>query len=575
MCVLQATTDLQDYHDTQTNHPPVSIRHAVPNSAATSTPRVEWKVVKPAPDPPPGIGAGSHKEYTTSTPSIPPRGGGTHFPPTGQDGPISPIRVLEGDDHPKAAIVCHTAHDGPVIIDDVSSTPHHNSDNYIHPADLAESRRAEWPAPVAIVDNYPRLASIYSLVRDTGLPNAMQSRLPLPTNLNVQCWINIATGHTDDDIVIEGVMYGFHSQYWGAPRPTSNTGYNHVSANAYPRPPLRSQEQFVLYAKEFIARAMAKRGAVVLIYLDDIVGVAQTLQEAEHQFHTACELLGDLGLPLAVKKLEPPAKSIKWLGIKCDIPTRTLSLPEDKVKEVLHVISTLHERSAMSRKEVQQLAGKINFIARVCRPARLFMARILSYLRAHPPGYRKVAKGAKADMRWFMSFLPTYNGVSIIPDDAPSVIIEADSCLKGGGAVCGSMGYILEYDARTSQDHHISQLEAMNCMVAIRVMLTQDHKGKLIEVHCDNSAAVSIYHTGKGRDPVILACARAIWDHAARIDCSLTFRHIPGNLMTTADALSRAPLSAAHSHQASRVAREKGLTMIQVSPNALSYATFM
>ena len=337
----------------------------------------------------------------------------------------------------------------------------------------------------------------------------------------------------------------------------------------------RNSSFYMQKIAEFVACALTRRGACVLIYLDDLVGVAKTLDVATLHFNTACELLEDLGLPLARNKLATPSPSIKWLGIKCHLPTRTLSIPEHKIEEMLNTIHQLSQRSAMSRKEVQQLAGKINFISRVCRPAHLFMSRILSYLRAHPSGYTKVSKGARADMKWFLTFLPTYNGISLIPDADPSMLIEADSCMVGGGAVADRLAYIVKYPDHLTQDHHISQLEAINCMVAIRSMVGKQHRGKLIQVHCDNSAAVSIYHTGKGRDPVILACARAIWAHAAHLDCSLAFMHIPGELMVVADALSRAPLSAAHKARADRIVHDMSLTLLEIDHDAYDYFNFL
>ena len=229
----------------------------------------------------------------------------------------------------------------------------------------------------------------------------------------------------------------------------------------------------------------------------------------------------------------------------------------------------------MSRRQVQQLAGKINFLPHVCRQARLFMARVLAYLRAHPPGYTTISQGARADMRWFLSFLPLYNGISIIPEPTPSSIVEADSCMVGGGAIRGHICYSFHYPEQMTSDHHISQLEAINCMAAVRVLIGPQDCGKLIEIHCDNLAAVSVYHTGRGRDSVILACARAIWAHAAISDCSLTFKHIPGELMGVADTLSRVPISMEAESKAFAMCQLMCLDRINVEANAFHYSAFL
>ena len=92
-------------------------------------------------------------------------------------------------------------------------------------------------------------------------------------------------------------------------------------------------------------------------------------------------------------------------------------------------------------------------------------------------------------------------------------------------------------------------------------------------VECDISAAVAVFSSGKGQDNVILACALAIWRHAADIDCALVFRHVPGEFMDAADALSRAPLSQNHKARAWQLVADRGLRAIEI--NYISFDVYV
>ena len=235
MCSVRLVKEPKEYYGT---HKDCQVRSRSGNAVhldVIPSQIVEGKAVRLEPGDVPNQRDPQLVDPRTSTPRIPHCGGGPQPPTRGHDGPISPIQVLKGDVHPTAAIDCPTAHDGLLLHNDVISTPPDNSDSYIHPANLAETRRMEWPSPAALGHKYPTLACLYTAVHKSGLPNAMESRVELPTNLNVEQWLNIATGHPDDNIVLDGIRYGFHSQYWGPPRPTHQPGYNHVSAQAYPR----------------------------------------------------------------------------------------------------------------------------------------------------------------------------------------------------------------------------------------------------------------------------------------------------------------------------------------------------
>ena len=336
----------------------------------------------------------------------------------------------------------------------------------------------------------------------------------------------------------------------------------------------RSSSLHMQLAAQYIVRHLHEKGITTLVYLDDLIGYAHDKHTAQAHYETVIEVMGVLGLPLATEKLTPPTRVIKWLGITVNANDRTLSLPVTKVKEFLHEMTTLHAKHKLCRKDVQSLAGKINHISKVCRPARLFMARILAYLRGHPPGYTPVPQGVRADIRWFLEFLPGYNGTSLIPPPTPTMGIEADSCLQGGGALGDGVGYMYQYPEAFAQAH-ISQLEAINCMAAIRAIIGHAHRGHTVLVECDNSAAISIFQSGRGREPVILACARAIWRHAAEMNCALIFKHTPGELMDATDALSRACLSPRHEANARQVIASKGLRVIEVDFSHFDYSAFL
>lgn len=81
---------------------------------------------------------------------------------------------------------------------------------------LASSRVNDWPDPNTEVDSEP-WADIYRRVKSTGLPKEVKTHAPVKTKLNLELWYDIATGHNDDHIVLNGITYGFSLQYLGGP----------------------------------------------------------------------------------------------------------------------------------------------------------------------------------------------------------------------------------------------------------------------------------------------------------------------------------------------------------------------
>lgn len=181
----------------------------------------------------------------------------------------------------------------------------------------------------------------------------------------------------------------------------------------------------------------------------------------------------------------------------------------------------------------------------------------------------------RADLHWLASFLRKYNGRSIIKSSTPAKVIAADSCLTGGGGTDMDRAYELVYSKSFTEAHHISTLEAINCLVALRTLVNVADRDKTFEVQCDSESAISAFAFGRARDPVLLAVCRAAWYFAACMGINIVYTHIPGVNMNVPDALSRAHLGPQHRIRADNIIQQHSLKMVSVKKWATNYANYL
>ena len=313
---------------------------------------------------------------------------------------------------------------------------------------------------------------------------------------------------------------------------------------------------------DFLVRALATKGIRSHMYLDDIIMVSPTATTAQRDYSEIISMLARLGLAVAHKKLQPPASSVTWLGITIDIPGNVMSIQDDKLDQIRSCMAAAAQRTYLNKKHLQRLIGLANHLAKIIRGARIFICRLLAALRATTGEVILVSKEAKADLNWFVQYLADANGKAVIPCRRVVLRIWADACLKGSGASDGQRYYEFTFPRPLADGHIIAHLEALNCLAAARLFVDRSTAGGIVEIMCDNRPSVDAFTSGRARDPVLAACARALWFVAAKADAELVFTHVPGEGMALPDALSRASLDSTFRARADAFIADLGLVPV-------------
>ena len=143
----------------------------------------------------------------------------------------------------------------------------------------------------------------------------------------------------------------------------------------------------------------------LLNYVDDFVGAEQR-GKIWRAFTMLTNLLRELRVDTSPDKVVSPTTRLEFLGITFDAETMTMEISEDKLKEISQELNSWLLKTAAKRKEVESLVGKLQFVAKCVKAGRIFLSRLINWLRTMNRNNRySIPWEARKDIAWWTRFI--------------------------------------------------------------------------------------------------------------------------------------------------------------------------
>ena len=292
-----------------------------------------------------------------------------------------------------------------------------------------------------------------------------------------------------------------------------------------------------------VRRFMIKLGFEgLVVYLDDFLIIERSQDRCQLALQTLICLLRELGFSISWKKVEGPTQSLVFLGVRIDSVQGCMELPSDKLSEFKALILATLGQKRISLKQLQHLAGKLNWASSVVRGGRIYLRRILDLMRPLARSHHKalVPLSMRLDLLWWKDYLTVFNGKSWLCGFKRWVNVYVDACGKAAGMVWGRdwlyCNWALDMPELDSQ--HINVKETVAIGLAVRRWAPL-WSGCSVMIHSDNVTALCALNKGSSRSPVAMKFVREIFWLSAVFNFKIRGAHVPGVMNRAADAVSR------------------------------------
>ena len=148
----------------------------------------------------------------------------------------------------------------------------------------------------------------------------------------------------------------------------------------------------------------------------------------------------DLGVPLAIDKVEGPSSSLPFLGIMLDTNMVEAQLPLGKLNRTFSLVTAWLNKKKTTKRDMLSLVGSLQHTSEVVHCGRPFLSimyataarvRELDY-------YTRLNKEFRSDLHWWHTFLFSWNGLSLFRSTVvvPKFHIHTDA---SGSWECGAL----------------------------------------------------------------------------------------------------------------------------------------
>ena len=208
---------------------------------------------------------------------------------------------------------------------------------------------------------------------------------------------------------------------------------------------------------------------------------------------------------------------------------------------MLQLLQQWRERKKCTKRELLSLIDSLSFASKVVKPGRMFMRRLIELSTSVTLIHHRVTLNAesKADIQWWLDFLPDWNGVSTIQEEpvtSVSLSLSTDASGVGFGAVYGKFWFSAEWPEDMA--HHHINVKELFAIVADVYTWGQTWHDRQVLFFTDNLSITQVWLTGSSRDRNIMCLVRFLFLFSARLNLNILMQHVPGLSNSAADALS-------------------------------------
>ena len=307
---------------------------------------------------------------------------------------------------------------------------------------------------------------------------------------------------------------------------------------------LRSAANICQRVTNAISFILLQMGIAILNYLDDFAG-AERRDNAIFAYNCLGTVLQKCGFVESIEKASPPSEIMSFLGVLFNTLTMTMEITPERLTEIRHLIRTWLKKENATLKQVQSLLGKLNFIAACVKPSRIFVSRLLIWLRSIYSSSEfdhLIPLSVKKDLIWWNRFLPLYNGISLMEYEnwsKPDAIFSSDSSLTACGGFWKGCYFHAEFpESILRHEFHISALEIFSIIICLKLW-GRKFKGHRIVVFCDNQSVCQIINSGKSKSEILQDSLREICFIASCYEFELRAQHLSSRENRISDILSR------------------------------------
>ena len=212
-----------------------------------------------------------------------------------------------------------------------------------------------------------------------------------------------------------------------------------------------------------------------------------------------------LGIPLALEKLEGPSQSLTFLGIVLDTQSMEARVPDDKLLRIRTQLAAWLGKQKATKREILSLVGLLQHTTKVVKSGRTSFSRMYSSAAKlrELHYYTKLTKGFRSDLHWWHVFVNSWNGISFLESIHSRTVADYYiATVASGSWGCG--GWFIEHWFQYAWPPDWSSINIMakelvpivlSCAVW-SPLLSKRHT----EFHCDNQSFVNVINKGSSKN---------------------------------------------------------------------------